>query len=58
LKIKMAVFWVAAPHSPAEVYQHFEVPAASIIRVMSKPHAKSQYETQEQKQNLDYISGE
>jgi hypothetical protein len=32
VSMKMAVFWVVAPCSLVEVYQRFEVLAASIIR--------------------------
>jgi hypothetical protein len=35
--MKMAVFWVVMLCSLVEDYQCFRVPAASIIRVMSKP---------------------
>jgi hypothetical protein len=59
--MKMAVFWVVAPCSLAEVYQRLEVLAASIIRAMSKPRAWNRFEIQElasQGRNLDRTCGE
>jgi hypothetical protein len=43
--IKMTVFWVLVLCSLVEVYQYFRDTAASIIREITKPCARNQFET-------------
>jgi hypothetical protein len=60
--VKKTLFWGAAPCSLVEVYRRFRgrVPAASIIRTMSKPRARNRFEmgTGWTRQNLGRTNGE